>query len=259
VLFKFFQLIHYKKIRLKNNEIVLDVGCGTGIASLLAAEIVGIKGKVIGIDISENMLNLAKKKIIPQNAAFPQWISGSAEDLVSKIPKNSIDVILCQQVIQFVTNPLKVFQDIYLCLKPGGRMVMCCWVPNITIMNGYYPIYKAMKELQLLDDIPHVELPFRWRGGPDKLADLAHQVGLQVNTLETVPVHLFFPAIENILTRFLLNTKSKLNQNEYEVVTQKLRNLTKNEYDPLTDKDGLVHHTMYSYFLTATRPLTSSL
>jgi len=109
---------------LKPGEVVVDLGSGGGIDCFLAAARVGKTGKVVGIDMTQQMLDLAnsnnqKRK---QNDGNIQFILGDIEDL--PLPANFADVVISNCVINLVPNKKTAYQEIYRILKPGGRMAI---------------------------------------------------------------------------------------------------------------------------------------
>lgn len=108
---------------------VLDLGCGTGRDVYTASQLVGEKGHVIGVDMTENQLAVAKEHIgyhmdkfgfSPPNVTFHQ---GYIEDLASLgIQDNSVDVVISNCVINLSPNKEAVFREIFRVLKPGGEL-----------------------------------------------------------------------------------------------------------------------------------------
>ncbi|MBP7819854.1 MAG: arsenite methyltransferase [Candidatus Methanofastidiosum sp.] len=105
---------------IKEGDVVLDLGSGAGLDCFLAADKVGEKGKVIGVDLTDTMIQKAKqnaKKYGYKNVEFRQ---GDIENL--PVDNSSIDVILSNCVINLVPNKSKAFNEAYRVLKKGGRM-----------------------------------------------------------------------------------------------------------------------------------------
>ncbi|HNZ88110.1 MAG TPA: arsenite methyltransferase [Methanofastidiosum sp.] len=105
---------------IKEGDVVLDLGSGAGLDCFLAADKVGEKGKVIGVDLTDTMIQKAKqnaKKYRYKNVEFRQ---GDIENL--PVDNSSIDVILSNCVINLVPNKSKAFNEAYRVLKKGGRM-----------------------------------------------------------------------------------------------------------------------------------------
>ena len=107
---------------LKEGEVVLDLGSGAGIDVFLAAKKVGDTGKVIGVDMTEDMVKragtLAKEKGF-QNVEFRM---GEIERL--PVEDCSIDVVISNCVINLCPDKLKAFQEIFRVLKQGGRIMI---------------------------------------------------------------------------------------------------------------------------------------
>ncbi len=98
------------------NLMCLDVGCSSGVISNYMAD--NFK-ELIGIDIDRNALKIAKKDFRRRNLKFLEM---SGEDVNFK--SNLFDVIICNQVYNFVENPKKLFKEIYRVLKPSGICIM---------------------------------------------------------------------------------------------------------------------------------------
>jgi ubiquinone/menaquinone biosynthesis C-methylase UbiE len=109
-----------REARLKRGERVLDVGCGTGVATRLAAEQVGAEGRVTGIDVNPGMLAVARS-VTPDETAI-EWKEASAEAI--PFDDRSFDVVLCQLSLQFMPDRAKALGEMRRVLVPGGRLVL---------------------------------------------------------------------------------------------------------------------------------------
>lgn len=105
---------------LRPGERILDVGCGTGIVSRLAAQEVGAQGMVVGVDIDPGMLAVARSVTPP--AVEIDWRQASAEAL--PLEDLSFDVVLCQMSLQFVEDRRKALAEMHRVLMPGGRILL---------------------------------------------------------------------------------------------------------------------------------------
>ena len=105
---------------LKEGEVVLDLGSGAGIDCFLAANKVGESGKVIGVDMTYQMLNKAKENAIKGKYVNVEFRLGEIENL--PVADNTVDVIISNCVINLSTDKKKVYQEAYRVLKPGGRI-----------------------------------------------------------------------------------------------------------------------------------------
>ena len=107
---------------LKEGETVLDLGSGAGIDCFLAANKVGESGKVIGVDMTYQMLDKARENALKGNYENVEFRLGEIENL--PIADNSVDVIISNCVINLSTDKKRVYQEAYRVLKPGGRIVV---------------------------------------------------------------------------------------------------------------------------------------
>jgi ArsR family transcriptional regulator len=105
---------------LHKGETVLDLGSGAGFDAFLAAKKVGYTGKVIGVDMTPDMIKKAKENAKKYNYSNVEFRLGDIENL--PIEDNSIDVIISNCVINLAPNKEQVFKEAYRVLKPKGRM-----------------------------------------------------------------------------------------------------------------------------------------
>lgn len=105
---------------LKPGEVVLDLGSGGGIDVFLAARQVGPTGKVIGLDMTQEMIDLAKENAQKVGAQNVEFRLGEMEDM--SLEDKSIDVIISNCVINLSPDKDAVFGEAYRVLRPGGRL-----------------------------------------------------------------------------------------------------------------------------------------
>jgi arsenite methyltransferase len=109
-------------VELKEGDIVLDLGSGGGIDVFLAANKVGNTGKVIGVDMTEEMIETAKTNAKKGNYQNVEFKLGEIEDL--PIENDSIDVIISNCVINLTLNKLTAYNEVFRVLKPGGTILI---------------------------------------------------------------------------------------------------------------------------------------
>jgi len=107
---------------LKKGETVLDLGAGAGLDAFLAAEKVGRTGRVIGLDMTPEMIQKAKKNAEKLGVKNVEFRAGDIEDMPIEV--QSVDVIISNCVINLAPDKDKVFRGAYRVLKPGGRMLL---------------------------------------------------------------------------------------------------------------------------------------
>ncbi len=108
--------------RIKEGDVVLDLGSGAGIDAILAAKKVGGKGKVIGVDMTKEMIEKAKENAKKQGVDNADFLLGEIENL--PLEDNSVDTIITNCVINLTPDKAKTFSEAYRVLKPGGKIYL---------------------------------------------------------------------------------------------------------------------------------------
>ncbi|MCU9850397.1 methyltransferase domain-containing protein [Defluviimonas sp. WL0024] len=101
-------------------EHVLDVGCGTGVAALAAAERIGPEGHVTAVDINPGMLAVARSK-----SDAIEWIEAPAESL--PLADGQFDAVMCQFALMFFADRTAALREMARVTKPGGRIALLVW------------------------------------------------------------------------------------------------------------------------------------
>lgn len=107
---------------IKEGDTVVDLGSGAGLDCFLAGDKVGSSGKVIGIDMTKEMIDMARSNAEKQGYKNVEFRLGDIEDL--PIDANSVDVAISNCVINLAPDKLKVFKEVFRILKKGGRMYL---------------------------------------------------------------------------------------------------------------------------------------
>jgi ubiquinone/menaquinone biosynthesis C-methylase UbiE len=106
---------------LGRGERVLDVACGTGIVARRAAQRVGSGGRVVGLDINEGMLEVARK-VSSEARLSIEWQQGDAKEM--PLPDEAFDVVFCQQALQFFPDRLAALREMRRMLAANGRLAL---------------------------------------------------------------------------------------------------------------------------------------
>lgn len=152
---------------------VLDVACGSGASSIPAAQAVGSQGEVIGIDLADNLLTLAREKARAtglKNTAF------RVADMTKLEFSAEFDAIICVFGIFFVPMEDFVFY-LWKFLKPGGTLAITTWGPDL--LEPLYSVYCSAVE-SVRPDLSSNARPWDKINTPDKLKQLLAVTGAKI-------------------------------------------------------------------------------
>jgi ubiquinone/menaquinone biosynthesis C-methylase UbiE len=152
---------------------VLDVCCGAGASALPAAEAVGQTGAVIGVDLANELLELARAKAAQRRLGNIQFELGDMLSL--RFPAESFDVVVCVFGIFFVPDMAMAVSELWSRIRPGGKLAVTTWGPNLfepandafwsSIKNVRPDLYKGFNPWDRIDD-------------PTSLRKILHEAGV---------------------------------------------------------------------------------
>jgi len=144
---------------LASGESVLDVGCGTGTTTLACAERVGTAGRVLGIDVSAPMLEVARTRIAERGLANVTF--AEADAAIHSFPPQGFDRIVSRFGVMFFADPIAAFRNLFAATRPGGQVAFVCWAPLADNPFWHIPLKIAERALGPRDPEPeHAPGPF---------------------------------------------------------------------------------------------------
>jgi SAM-dependent methyltransferase len=164
----------FDALKLQAGERVLDIGCGGGATTLKAADIVGTRGRVVGVDISQQLLGLARQRA--EGREHVRFIEADAG--AGAIPGAPFDAAFSRFGVMFFDEPVAAFANIRRALAPGGRLVFACWRPfaeNLWTAQPLTALTPLLKE-PLKPADPNLPGPFAL-SDPNKISTILDGAG----------------------------------------------------------------------------------
>jgi SAM-dependent methyltransferase len=156
-------------------ERVLDVGFGTGATTLPFAAAVAPGGHVTGVDISEPMLEQARKNLAAQHVANVTLVLADAQ--VHRFAPDSFDLVISRFGVMFFADPVAAFTNLHSGLRKGGRLCMAVWASIAENLHWKIPLEIAVKHLGHPAPVPPNEPgPMAFRD-PAYLRDILTKAG----------------------------------------------------------------------------------
>jgi ubiquinone/menaquinone biosynthesis C-methylase UbiE len=170
-------------------EEVLDVASGTGLVAFEAARAVGARGRVLGVDVSRRMVELAGKGAHRLGAQNCRFAGMGAEALA--LPDGSFDVVLCALGLMYLPDPVRALREMRRVLRPGGRAVMAVWGERSKCgWSALFPIVDA--------EVTSEVCPLFFQlGQPGALALACGNARLEVTRQRRIATSLLFESAED--------------------------------------------------------------
>jgi SAM-dependent methyltransferase len=240
-------LIEYAKPA--RGENALDLACGTGIVARLLAPLLGFEGRVVGLDVSPAMLDVARTLPAPRGATI-EWVEGEA----GALPADGFDLILCQQGLQFFPDPEGAVREVRHALRAGGRTVVAVW-------DGLdaHPVYRALCEAEaryLEVPLEQVARPFAFDAG-ERFEPLFYGARFARVKVVRETRDVAFPAAGEFVERTLLAASAvipelaEMDDAERAELTHKLRAEVLPALHEFTRADGSLVFPMHSWLAVA--------
>lgn len=175
----------------KPGEAVLDLACGTGIGARLVAGLLSPGGRMICADSDAGMVAVAKRTANASGLPFDvtlEWHTSPAEDSI--VTDATIDLCLCMQGPQFVTDPPTAMANVFRALKPGGRLAASMW-NEMPTNKGHFAIAEALSAR----GIKPAMKPFS-KGNPEDAKALIVDAGFYIESFETGEFLAAFPSVK---------------------------------------------------------------
>lgn len=228
---------------LKPGMRVIDVACGTGVATVEARTAVAPEGTVVGLDLNSGMLAVARRK-----AADVAWREGAAEAL--PFDAASFDAVISQFGLMFFSEKKTALREMWRVLRPGGRLVVAVW-GTLDGAPGYAAMTSLLSRLwgDAIADL--LRSPYSL-GDPDALVSLLLSAGIANPQVQHMAGEARFPSIRSWVECDVRGwtLADKLDDAQLEhLVTE-----AEKELDRFVASDGSVVFSHPALFATAIKP-----
>jgi ubiquinone/menaquinone biosynthesis C-methylase UbiE len=221
---------------------VLDVACGTGIVARTAAERTGPAGHVVGLDLNEAMLTVARR-VRPDL----DWRQGDATSL--PFPDGTFDVALCQSGLMFVPDPAAAVAELARVVRPGGRVAVQVW-SSLDRQTAIQPLADAVARHAGRDAVGLIGTYFRL-GDREQFTGRFTRAGLRVTEVRTLPATVRAPSVDAYVTTEVESTP--LIDRISEEVYRRIREEARAGLARYCDDSGAVALPLEAYLVVARR------
>jgi SAM-dependent methyltransferase len=160
--------------RLSEGDRVLDIGCGCGATTLMAAGSIGDAGSVVGVDISGPMLDLARQRAAEAGISNAAFVHADAQTHAFEM--GSVDLVISRFGTMFFANPDAAFANIATALRPAGRLCLATWQPLVANEWLIAPGAVLLNHTDLPADAPDEPGMFA-QSEPDRVTATLHAAG----------------------------------------------------------------------------------
>ena len=185
--------------RIAEGERVLDLACGTGVVTRVAAQRAGPRGQVTAVDLNSGMIAVARSLPSPEGAPI-EWLEGSA--LAIPLRDASVAVVLCQQGFQFFPDKPLAMREMRRVLEPGGRLALSVW-SGIGIYNS--AVIDALARFAGEDTARRFRAS-RNVPAPEELERLATAAGFAQVSVRVSRMNIHLPRLDQFVLQHLAGT-----------------------------------------------------
>ncbi|MDH4185049.1 MAG: methyltransferase domain-containing protein [Nitrospinota bacterium] len=188
-----FDKILIEKAGVKPGHHVLDLGSGTGNPSLAAARVVGPQGRVVGLDVAEKMLEVARRRAGAQGITNVEYHACDAGAIPFEDEK--FDAATSRFCLMFLPDVGPALRHVHRALKPGGRFTAAVWATPDKNLSFTLAMRALQKFIDMPAQDPNAPGPFS-QGKPGVLAGRMKEAGFTEAREEAAPVEMVFPSLE---------------------------------------------------------------
>ena len=191
---------------------VLDVACGTGLVAFAAARTVGRAGHVIGVDLSERMVEAARQRSRERNVPNTTFLRMDAGQLA--LPDASFDAALCALGLMYVPEPAAALAEMRRVLRPGGRVALAVWGERGRC--GWASVFQIVDDEVASDVCPL----FFQLGQGDALARACAGAGFTVTGQDRFPTTLAYASADEACDAAFVGGPAALAWSRFDVPTR---------------------------------------
>ena len=174
-----------------DDDIVLDVACGTGIVARKVREKIGLMPRVVGTDLNESMIATAKSLKDVQSRSC-EWQTANATDL--PFDEGTFSIVFCQQGIQFIPDKVGALSEIHRVLRPEGRVVLTVWNGLADFM---VPVADALSRYVSDEIAEKSKAPYAYNG--EVLLPIMSNIGFKNVSIEKLTINRTIQATESTI------------------------------------------------------------
>ena len=224
-------------------QAVLDVACGTGVVARTAADRMGGRGRVVGLDLNQGMLTVAGR-LRPDI----DWRQGDAADL--PFEPGSFEVVLCQSALMFFPDRAGSLREMARVARAGGTVAVQVW-DQLEAQDGYGAMYDAFAR-HLGPEATQLENAYWALGDLDLLGSLFEAAGLEVTATRTRVGTVRFPSPTDAVATEIEATPlaERISKDTYDRLLESATAAMR----PFVVDGGRVELPLKGHIVTATRP-----